>query len=195
MLVKYGGNLSIIASPHELRQLPSVHPEVVRNLINLLRTKFRFVILDIPRIWTPWTAAALTYSDRVVIVAQLWLRSLTHASRLLAAWQSIGLSNDVVSLVINRSGAKFKEAITSQDFERICHAKIEAYLSNDIKTAVGAENIGKTIFEMEHNTSLQQQIRQFTKDFIMRDGITNKTENKNLSSGNRKNLLSFLGKK
>lgn len=195
MQVKYGRSLNIISSPHELRQLPTIRPEVIRDLINLLREKYRFVILDVPHVWTPWTAAALTYSDRVVMVAQLWLRSLTHASRLLAAWQSIGVSNDAVSLVVNRSGAKFKEAITAQDFERICHSKIEAYLSNDIKTAVGAETLGKTIFEMGRDTLLQQQIRQFTKDILARTGIIHKTVENNPQLGNRKNLLSFLGKK
>lgn len=115
MQVQYGKNLYIIASPHELRQLPTVRPELIRDLISLLRTKFSFVILDIPHIWTSWVAASLTYSDQVVMVGQLWLRSLTHSSRMLAAWQSIGLPGSAVSLIINRSGAKFKEAITAQD--------------------------------------------------------------------------------
>jgi len=194
MQVKYGSNLRIIASPHELRQLPIIRPEVIRDLITLLRTKFDYVILDIPHVWTPWTAAALTYSDTVVMVAQLWLRSLTHASRLIAAWHSIGIAHDTVSLVINRSGAKFKEAITAQDFERVCRKKIDAYISNDIKTAVGAETIGKTVFEMERNSLLQQQIKQFAKDIIARYGNKDLAIDTKSLSGSRKNLLSFFGK-
>ena len=197
MLVKYGKNLSIVASPHELRQLPNIPPEVIRDLISLLREKFNFVILDIPHVWTPWTAAAITYSDHVVIVAQLWLRSLTHASRLLAAWQSIGVTNDTVSIVINRSGAKFKEAITAQDFERVCHNKIEAYLNNDIKTIFGAETMGKTIFEIGRDTLLQQQIRQFTKYIVANNGTARKTIDIPTppAAGGFTKLLSFLGKK
>lgn len=195
MLVKHGRNLSIIASPHELRQLPVVRPELVRDMISLLRTKFNFVILDIPHIWTGWTSASLTYSDHVVMVAQLWLRSLTHSSRLLAVWQTIGLSEKSVSLIINRSGAKFKEAITAQDFERITHHKIEAYLSNDIKSVVSAESQGKTLFEIGQNILLQQQIRQFAKSIMARGDAGRKTSNMNSSLGNRKNLLTFLGKK
>ncbi len=195
MQVKHGKNLSIIASPHELRQLPMVRPELIRDLISLLRTKFNFVILDIPHIWTGWTSASLTYSDHVVMVAQLWLRSLTHSSRLLAVWQTIGLSEDSISLIINRSGAKFKEAITAQDFERVTHHKIEAYLSNDIKAVVTAESEGKTLFEIEQNTLLQQQIRQFTQGIMARKGVSSKSASGNLQLGNRKNLLTFLGKK
>jgi pilus assembly protein CpaE len=196
MQIKYGKNLHIIASPNELRQLPVIKPELIRDLISLLRTKFTFVILDIPHIWTGWTAASLTYSDHVIMVAQLWLRSLTHASRLLATWQTIGLSSDSISVVINRSGAKFKEAITVQDFERISHHKIEGYLSNDIKAVVSAETHGKTLFEMGGNTILQQQVRQFTQSVMARRGVSGKfTGSSEFPPGSRKNLLTFLGKK
>lgn len=195
MQVKYGKNLSIIASPNELRQLPMIRSELIRDLISLLRTKFTFVILDIPHIWTGWTVASLTYSDRVVMIAQLWLRSLAHSSRLLAAWQSIGLSSDSVSLIINRSGAKFKEAITAQDFERISRHKIESHLSNDIKAVVSAETYGKTLFEIGQSTLLQQQIRQFAQGVITRRGVSKPTSDGTSTTDGRKNLLAFLGKK
>lgn len=195
MQVKYSNNLSIISAPHELYQLPTIRPELIRDLINLLRTKFSFVILDIPHIWTGWTATSLTYSDHVVMVAQLWLRSLTHSSRLLSAWQAIGISKDNVSVVINRSGAKFKEAITAQDFERISHHKIEAYLNNDIKAVVSAEAQGKTLFEISHDTVLQQQMRNFAQVILARGGFAVKKPSDPDNSAVKKNLLGFLGKK
>ncbi len=196
MQVKYGRNLSIISAPHELHQLPVIRPELIRDLINLLRTKFSFVILDIPHIWTGWTATSLSYSDQVIMVAQLWLRSLTHSSRLLAAWQAIGISKDNVSIVINRSGAKFKEAISAQDFERISHHKIDAYLNNDIKAVVSAEAQGKTLFEISYDTSLQQQLRQITQSVLVRNGVVvKKSDESDSVSGGKKNLLGLLGKK
>lgn len=195
MLVKYGRNLSIIASPHELRQLPVIRPEVIRELVSVLRTKFRFIIIDIPHVWTQWTSAALSYSDHVTMVAQLWLRSLTHASRLLAAWQAIGLSDKSVSVLINRSGAKFKEAITVQDFERICRHKIEAHLNNNVKAVVHAETHGKTLFETGQDPVLQQQIRQFAQSIIARTGSQDILPASEFAPASKKGLLTFLGKK
>jgi pilus assembly protein CpaE len=168
MLVKYKDNLSIIAAPGELKLMPMVRPEVVRELVGLLRTKFTFVVIDVPHVWTDWTAAALTYSNHVVMVAQLWLRSLTHASRLLTAWNYIGVSQSGVSLVINRSGAKFKEAITAQDFERICRRKIDAYIGNDVKVITHAENNAQTIFETDINTPLKEQISNIARELLVR---------------------------
>ena len=160
MLVKYGEKFKVISAPNELRMLPQIGPEFIHNFINILRDKFKFVILDVPNLWTPWTAASLKYSDHTLLVAQLWLRSLTHTTRQLTAWHSAGIDRNKVSLYINRSGAKFKEAVSAEDFERICHHTIEAHMNNDIKAVINAETQGKTIFETGQGALLQQQIKQ-----------------------------------
>lgn len=161
MLVNYHDKLDIIAAPNELRLMPMIRPEIIRELVGVLRSKFAFVVIDVPHVWTDWTAATLTYSDHAVIVAQLWLRSLTHATRLLAAWHSIGVADKDISVLVNRSGAKFKEAITNQDFEHICRHNITAHVSNDIRTIAQAEHEAKTIMELDEGSSVQEQIRQF----------------------------------
>jgi pilus assembly protein CpaE len=167
MLVKYSEHMSIISAPGELRPLPMVRPETIRELVNILRSRFAFVILDVPHIWTEWTAASLTYSNHTVMVAQLWLRSLTHATRLFMAWNAIGVNRTNVSLIVNRSGAKFKEAITTQDFERICHHKIDGFINNDVKAITKAENDAKTLFEVDSGI-LQQQIKDLAQSLVTR---------------------------
>lgn len=168
MLVKYGQHLHIIASHGELRMLPSIRAELIGDLIRILRSRFTFVVLEVPHIWTPWTAAALSYADHRIMVAQLWLRSLTHASRLLSAWQTMGIDSNTISVVINRSGAKFKEAITVEDFERICHQPIAAHINNDIKAVAQAETQGKTIFETGQGQAIQEQISEIAEVLVMR---------------------------
>jgi len=168
MLVNYRDTLSIIAAPSDLHLLPNIRPAIIRELVTILRSKFRFVILDVPHVWTDWTAAALTYSDHTAMIAQLWLRSLTHASRLLGAWHAVGVNRDHISMVINRSGAKFKEAINVPDFERICRHKIDAFINNDVKAVTYAEDNAQTLFESEHGTLLKQEISDMARKLVVR---------------------------
>lgn len=149
-------NLKVIAAPNDLRVLPPIKPEVIRNLIATLKTQFKFVIIDLPHIWSPWVAAALGEANHNFIVAQLWLRSVTHSSRMLKAWREVGFSSDKVVVVINRSGAKFKEAVSEKDFERVCGTEIKFSLANDTKTVVTAENQGKTVTEVGGSALAQQ---------------------------------------
>lgn len=168
MLVNYHNKLDIIASPNELRLMPMIRPETIRELVTVLRSKFAYVIIDVPHVWTDWTAATLTYSDHSVMVAQLWLRSLTHASRLLSGWNSIGVSDNDISVIINRSGAKFKEAITTQDFEHICRHPITAHINNDIRAVAHAEHEAKTLMELEDGVAIQDQVNQFARMMCQR---------------------------
>lgn len=141
-------NLKVIAAPNDLRVLPNIKPEVIRNLITTLKSQFKFIIIDLPHIWSPWVAAAIGEANHSVMVAQLWLRSVTHSSRMLKSWREIGLHPSKISVAINRSGAKFKEAITDRDYERVCGMDIRFALANDTKSIVSAENQGKTVSEI-----------------------------------------------
>lgn len=165
-------NLKIISAPIELRVLPPIKPEVIRNLIATLKSEFKFIIIDLPHIWSPWVAAALGEASHRIMVAQLWLRSVTHSSRLLKYWREIGIDTEKsVSVVINRSGAKFKEAITEKDYERVCGLEIKFNLANDTKAIVSAENQGKTVTEIG-NSPLASEFRDLAAYLIsLRDGV------------------------
>lgn len=204
MMVPYGDNLKIIAAPNELRLLTIIRPEIVRDMIMILRSQFKFVVMDIPHIWSGWTAAAVSNSTHNILVSQLWLRSVTHATRLLTAWRDIGVDKQAISLVINRSGAKFKEAITASDFEKVSNKKIDFYLANDIKTIVNAENQGKTLVEVGPSL-LERQIRELTQSLVMRysseavkaeaERLSASAQTQQVASSRRGGLLSIFDKK
>lgn len=165
MLVEYAENLKVIASPTDLRYWPDIKSEMIRDLIVTLQQRFDFIIIDLPHIWSPWIAAAIAEASQSVLVGQLWLRSLTHSARILSAWRDVGIDMDKISVIINRSGAKFKEAVSPKDFERICGLPIHFYLANDIKTIVAAENQGKTVPEVGISV-LSRQFRELAAELL-----------------------------
>ncbi len=173
MVAPYGERLQVISAPNDLKQMPPISPETVRALIQTLKGEFEYVVIDLPHIWSNWTSAAISSSTDVIMVAQLWLRSITHGARLLGLWRDMGVDTKAVSIVINRSGAKFKEGISQRDFERVCGHGIDFSLANDIKTAITAENQGKTILELG-NSQLANQIEQLAGVYAKQDDKTAK---------------------
>jgi len=164
MVAKYG-ELDVIAAPGDLRFLPSLSAQAIPELITILKQSYDTIILDLPHVWLPWVATAAQYSTHQVLVAQLWLKSVTHSARLLKAWREHNISMDQVTLVINRSGAKFKEAIDPRDFERVCNVPIRHMITNDIKSVVMAEGEAKTIMELPPS-KLQQDIEQLARMLV-----------------------------
>lgn len=147
MVASYG-TLHVITAPAELRYLPSVNADAIRNLIATLSTTYDNVIFDVPHVWLPWVAAAAQQSTQLVLVAQLWLKSVSHAARMMRALREIGIPDARVTAVINRSGSKFREAIDPKDFERVCSTRIDYKITNDIKTIVTAEAAPSTLIEL-----------------------------------------------
>jgi pilus assembly protein CpaE len=164
MAAKYG-QLDVIAAPGDLRFLPNLSAQAIPELLTILKQSYDTIILDLPHVWLPWVATACQYSTQLVLVAQLWLKSVTHSARLLKAWREHNISMDAVSLVINRSGAKFKEAIEPRDFERVCNVPIRHMIANDIKSVVMAEGEAKTILELPPS-KLGQDIEQLARMLI-----------------------------
>jgi pilus assembly protein CpaE len=147
MVTTYG-KLHVITSPSNLRVMPSIQAETMQSLIAVLRANYDYVILDLPHTWMPWVSTTIAQSTHVVVVAQRWLKSVAHASRILRAIREAGLPAERVHVVINRSGTKFKEAVEIKDFERVCNVVIHHSLSNDIHSVVAAETSAKTLMEL-----------------------------------------------
>ena len=81
---------------------------------------------------------------------------------MMRVFREMGIPADRIATVINRSGAKFKEAIDAKDFERVCGTPIRYTLVNDIKTVVNAEAAARTVMEMEPSelaTNIQRLAR------------------------------------
>lgn len=157
--------LDVITAPTELRYLPMVKAEAIRDLIATLSATYDNVIIDVPHVWLPWVATAAEQSTHVLMVSQLWLKSVSHAARLMRALREIGVGNDRIVSIINRSGAKFKEAIEPKDFERVCGTKIRYTVANDIKTIVTAEVSPSSIIELPPSP-ISQDIERIARGLL-----------------------------
>lgn len=192
MVVRYDNKFDVIAAPVSLNFMPEISPNLVREFIDNLQQKYDYVIVDLPHSWSQWTASIITASAHIMLIGQLWLKSVTHASRLLGAWRRLGVEDSNVSVVINRSGAKFKEAVNAKDFERVTGHRIGFYISNDIKTVVEAENKGVSLFELG-SSSLANQIDFMADEVLHKMGDKSKKVKPVVkeSKGGKKSLFKF----
>jgi pilus assembly protein CpaE len=142
------GKLDVITAPAELRFLPSVPADAIAGLIGTLKQNYDTIILDLPHVWLPWVATAAQQATHLVLVAQLWLKSVSHAARMMRAFRDLAIPTEQIFAVINRHGAKFKEAIEPKDFERVCANPIRYTVVNDIRTVVTSEVSASTVMEL-----------------------------------------------
>lgn len=171
-IVKYSENLYIISAPKNLRFIPKISPAAIENLLLVLRAKFKYVVIDLPHLWADWVAGVIGEADKNYMVSQLWIKSAAHASRFLDVAQTMGITSHKTSIIINRSGSKFKEAITPSEFGAACKKKIDFYISNESKTVINAENQGKTAVELS-NSVLNKQFREIAESIFQMSNTNN----------------------
>lgn len=162
-IVSYKNNLSIIPAPRELGVMPTISAETMISLIQILRSKYEYVIIDLPHIWSDWVAVILGEVDRNVMVSQLSLKSVTHSSRLVEAFENNGLQRNKNLVLINRSGSKLREPFSANEFSLVTKQKIEFYISNDSKTMSMADDKGVTAVEIG-NSLLNKQFEEVAKN-------------------------------
>jgi pilus assembly protein CpaE len=141
-LVKYSDNLYVISAPKPLRFIPKISNQTMTDMLTVLRHKFKNVIVDLPHVWMDFVSHVIGETDKNMMVAQLWIKSAAHASRFLDVSQSLGITLQRTSVIVNRSGSKFKEAISPAEFSTACKKKVDFYVSNETKTIITAENQG-----------------------------------------------------
>lgn len=147
-IVPYKNNLSILPAPRELGIMPNIPAGSFVNIIQVLKKKYKYVIIDLPHLWTEWLAVVLNEVEKNVMVSQLNLKSVTHASRLLDAFENSGIPRAKTSILINRSGSKLKEPFTAAEFALATKHKVDYYISNESKIMAASEDKGEIAIEL-----------------------------------------------
>jgi len=106
---RYG--FSIISSPDEITSLDTVNVDQLLKLLTLVRSRFDYVLLDLPADWTNWALSVAFASDTVLLTTDLSIASLRQAKRRLELLSSVGIDADKVKIVVNRVEKKLFKMI------------------------------------------------------------------------------------
>jgi len=85
MLSHHSSGLAVIAAPHRPAEMRSFDPNVVTRLLDLVSTRFDYVVIDTPRTWFSWTDNVLIGSNRLFIVTESTVPGLRYAQNLVTA--------------------------------------------------------------------------------------------------------------
>jgi pilus assembly protein CpaE len=126
-MVVHGERLFVLSSEEPLRDEVDFTAEAVDRLVGALRTRFHYVIVDVPRIPTAPYRRALDMADLRIIVADQTLRSVRDTVRLCAALGEAEAEHDNL-LVINRSGEGGRRAVTLEEMATVIAVRPEVVI-------------------------------------------------------------------
>lgn len=116
----------------------------VELLLSELRSRFHYVVVDLPRHATPSTHQVLESASDLVLVSDLSLAGMRDTMRTLSMLPSLNASCNAL-IVANRTGEHKQGEMPRSEFEKGIGRKIDFILPFDAKTVATATNFGQPV--------------------------------------------------
>lgn len=139
VLVKAGEHLSLLSAEEPIEHPIAIHEQAAEALLKQMRSKFSYIVVDVPRHLNVLTRRFLKDADAVVAVSELSLLSLRDALRLNDYFKDHLKIRPPVH-VVNRAGMTGKHEMAKADFERGIGSKVGFYVPYTIEAFSLADN-------------------------------------------------------
>ncbi len=150
--------LWVLAAPDDPAHAADVLPEHVRQIVELAREMFDFVIIDAGRSLSSVTLQALDLSDRVYAVLQLTLPFIRDGKRLRNVFRSLDYPANKIQWIVNRH--QKDSQFTVEDLKKTLDIKNVITLPNHYEAVAAAVNQGVPVEQVAPSSSIAKGLRE-----------------------------------
>lgn len=162
LMTKHNSGLDVLVSPADISPMGGVSPEGVTNLIDAASELYDFVILDVPRVLTAWTMAALRYSDPIMVVGQNNMSTIRDAKLLMDRIGHEGVPATNIEVINNRAMSKEASIPIDKLKETLGIERIHK-VSNDYKTVAHSQNEGRPVEDVSKGSHFTKDLQSLAK--------------------------------
>ena len=164
-LLPFNDRLKVLTAPADILPLDLVSPDDVTRMIDMARTNFDYVVIDMPTTIVQWTETAMVQAHVYFALIELDMRSAQNALRMIRAMKAEDLPLEKVRFVLNRapsftdlSGkARAKRLAESLDID------IELWLPDGQKAVTQANDHGLPLSETAAKNALRKEMMKLAK--------------------------------
>jgi pilus assembly protein CpaE len=157
LMTKHESGLHVLASPGNLGDINGIKPGATTALLQGIIDLYDIVIIDLPRLFVPWTIEALQLANPVMLVSHNNLVTIRDTKLILEQLPVLGVPAERIEVINNRAKAK----VASVDINEMKKTlKIERIhrISNDYSTALKAQDRGVPLAEISRRSPLTKDI-------------------------------------
>ena len=155
---KHNTGLAVFSAPVDIMPLESIDIDQICGLVELARTSYDTVFLDLPSDWTNWSLSLLAGASTILFVVDLTIASLSKAQRQLALLERLGIPPEAVRIVVNRIEKKLFRPIDLGDAERVLRRPVAFTVSNDFPLMMAALNEGILVSDIKGKSRIGRDV-------------------------------------
>jgi pilus assembly protein CpaE len=149
-VTRHPSGLEVIPSPDVVAPPRDVPADSIARIMEELRRRYDFVLIDTSMQYTSITHAMMSSSDQVVLIATPDVAALRDLVRRVEHYALIDGFTDKLNVVINRSTSD--DAVSQQDIEKTIHFPIYLAVPNNYAELMRAINAGEPVVPAQRGT-------------------------------------------
>ncbi len=163
VLIHHDTGIDLLLAPPspEMAELVIADQHHVTQIIELLRQRYDYVIIDIDKRLDETNLDVIAASDVVFVVMTADLSCLKNVRLVLETMSQLGMGSGRVQLVLNRSTAY--TGITIKNAESALRRQIGYQVVNDYRVAITALNTGAPFAVARSDTALGKSVLEFVR--------------------------------
>ena len=160
LLTRHASGLWTVPGPTRLER-GQLSPEQVSGAIEVLRSYFDHVLMDLRHDFDPGTIAALEASDVILFVTSLDVAALRSGAAALAAFRHLGLDSKKIKVVVMRDGTG--DDVTVRHARNTLGLPVYWRTPSDYPTVVASINAGRPVVSTSPRAKISKNLRELAE--------------------------------
>jgi pilus assembly protein CpaE len=140
-IAKHPSGVYVLSSPKRPEDAAFMTTEHIRAMVDLLKKKFRYIVMDCPNYLNDLVWSCFQVSESVLLVSTLDITTIKNVKNALKLMLSLGLAQSKIKLVFNKVNEKF--GIRVSEVEDTLGMKAWASIPSDDPFVIAALNLGE----------------------------------------------------
>lgn len=167
-LTSYKSVLAVLTSPPEIVPLDIVDADFVGKLLRILQARYDFIIVDLPKALTDWSATVLTDAETYFSLLELDMRSAQNLMRYLRVLRGEDLPGEKIQYILNRAPgfADLNGKTRVGRFSESLGININILLPDGGKSVTQAGDQGEPLANSAPKNPLRKEIRKIAGTLV-----------------------------
>lgn len=161
-MIKLSDNLHLLAASELPEDVNEVSTTGVEKIIELARSRYDFVLLDVSSTLDPVAIKGLDLADTIGLALQLNLPFIRAATHMAAVFRELGYSRDKLSVIVNRY--EKGGSINLGDVEKATQLQIGRTIPNSHLAVTASVNQGVPLLDMAPRDPVARALRAWAQE-------------------------------
>lgn len=163
-ITKHPCGLRLLSTPNSFGGNNRVSAECVLALMDAANQMYDFLILDVPRIWSPWTHAAMAAADQFHLVTDMTIPGLHQTRSRISDLEQQAELQSGISLIVNKFERRsLKTSLTPADAQKALRRDIDHYVCVDTQTTTDALNCGEPAGRLKPDARFVKDVSEISQ--------------------------------